>query len=250
MAIVSRKKIPFLLWTLLSLIDKSNSFLSSSRPSPKPSAVLAHHADDASRRVSLRQVVSAALGITALSILSRPVWATSKSRTQGYAVQRSEDEWKSMLSPMQYFVLREGGTERPGYSALEKEKRAGTFTCAGCGTPLFESTEKFNSRTGWPSFASGLDGVEVEDMNVVAASLGGAELRCKTCGGHLGDVFRDGFLFPGTPAALTGKRFCIDGAALVFVPSDASVKPLRGDIQAPAKALPSFLEAPKIEPRD
>jgi peptide-methionine (R)-S-oxide reductase len=144
-----------------------------------------------------------------------------KSRTQGYKVQKSDDEWQQQLSRMQYYILRDGGTERPGSSILESEKRAGTFVCAACETPLFESAQKFKSGTGWPSFAATVtNNVEVEDVNVVQKSLAGAEVRCATCGGHLGDVFQDGFLFPGTPAFLTGKRYCIDGGALAFLPAD------------------------------
>jgi len=200
------------------------------------------------------QVASVLTAGAAIALLTRPAWAASKSRTVGYEVQKSESEWRKQLSPMQYFVLREGGTERPGFSLLVDEKRLGTFECAGCGTPLFSTSDKFNSGTGWPSFARALPGVEVEAVNPFTANLAGAELRCKTCGGHLGDVFNDGFLFLGTEAAVTGKRYCIDGAALVFYPeSNTDATPVRGDIPAgkPAdKKLPSFLEPPKVTPRD
>ena len=131
----------------------------------------------------------------------------------------------------------------------------GTFKCAGCGTPLFQSTDKFNSGTGWPSFARGLAGVEVEQMNPFLQLTGaGAELRCRTCGGHLGDVFNDGYLFIGTEAALTGQRYCIDGAALVFYPNDDSKHSessllVRGDTPA-AKPSSSWLDPPVIQPRD
>lgn len=149
-------------------------------------------------------------------------------------MQKTDDEWKSLLTPRQYDILRNGGTERPYTSILEGESRQGIFQCAGCGTALFESEQKFKSGTGWPSFAAALeDGVETERVNPVTLSLKGAELRCKTCGGHLGDVFNDGFIFVGTPAAETGKRFCIDGAALVFRPADGSPGVV-GD-QAPTK---------------
>jgi peptide-methionine (R)-S-oxide reductase len=169
----------------------------------------------------------------------RPAWAGGsggKSRTDGYAIQKTEAEWKDALSPMQYFVLREGGTERPYDSVLEGEDRPGTFACAGCGTPLFESKDKFHSGTGWPSFARALDpGVEIQNVDPVSRRLLllGAELRCRTCGGHLGDVFSDGFLFVGTEAEKTGQRFCIDGAALVFDPAvkqgEEPLPPVRGD---------------------
>ena len=161
---------------------------------------------------------------------TRPVWAKNKSRTAGYAVQKTEAEWKDQLSSAQYYILRQGGTERPFSSVLESEKRSGIFQCAGCGSKLFSSQDKFNSGTGWPSFARGLPGgsVETEDVDAMTAKLVGAELRCATCGGHLGDVFQDGFLFPGTEAFKTGKRYCIDGYALVFYPDDGT-EPVRGD---------------------
>lgn len=126
------------------------------------------------------------------------------------------------MTDRQYEILRQGGTERPYTSILEGEDRSGTFYCAGCGTALFDSKAKFHSGTGWPSFATALKGVEIEQLNMIQASLGGAELRCTTCGGHLGDVFTDGWIFQGTPAAESGKRFCIDGSALIFKPEDGT----------------------------
>ena len=151
--------------------------------------------------------------------------AASTSRTDGYAIQHTDDEWRQLLSPMQYYVLREGGTERPYYSVLERESRPGVYNCAGCGSTLFDASQKFHSGTGWPSFATGIDDdrhVQVQDVGALVAALAGTEVRCANCGGHLGDVFNDGWLFPGTPAAITGKRYCIDGAALVFVPEGFS----------------------------
>jgi len=173
-----------------------------------------------------------------------------KSRTDGYTVQRSERDWTYVLSGKQYNILREGGTETPNSSILEGEERSGTYYCAGCNNPLFLSSAKFHSGTGWPSFATALKGVEVEQVNPIQANLVGAELRCNNCGGHLGDVFNDGFLFVGTPAFLSGKRLCIDGAALIFKPKDGT-EDVFGDLSAPKSngALPSFLEPPKITPR-
>jgi peptide-methionine (R)-S-oxide reductase len=210
---------------------------------------------DRSRRLLGKKSASGAIGVTAacFGTFTRPTWAAaSKSRTDGYTVQKTSQEWKSQLSSLQYEVLRNGGTERPYSSILESEKRPGIFECAGCGTPLFASGNKFNSGTGWPSFARGLPGVEVEDVNVLQASLAGAELRCATCGGHLGDVFSDGYLFVGTEAAKTGKRFCIDGAALVFRPENSSddAALVRGDQPAPPKGPPSWMEPPQIKPAD
>ena len=171
-----------------------------------------------SRRCAVQLAVLFA-GTSALPRKARAA-GNSKSRSEGYEIQKSDDEWHSLLTTGQFDVLRNGGTERPYSSILEAEDRLGTYHCAGCGTPLFVSSAKFHSGTGWPSFASALPGVEIEKVNILQSKLGGAELRCKSCGGHLGDVFQDGFMFVGTPAAQTGRRFCIDGAALIFKSSE------------------------------
>lgn len=200
-----------------------------------------------SNNSSRRKFVSfGAMAALSLASTSRPAIAMNpKSRSKGYEVQKTDSEWRTALSPTEYDILRLGGTERPYSSILEGEKREGTFVCAGCGTPLFASNQKFKSGTGWPSFARGLEGVEVEQVSQVQANLVGAELRCGTCGGHLGDVFADGFLFPGTPAFTSGKRYCIDGAALVFQPANGD-PPVRGDLSPPPKEEPDWLSPPKI----
>ena len=125
--------------------------------------------------------------------------------------------------------------------------------CAGCQTPLFDAKEKFHSGTGWPSFASPLlssvdpnvVNVEMEDVSNIQYQLAGAEVRCHSCGGHLGDVFADGFLFVGTPAFATGKRYCIDGGALLFAPKDQKsteqLEIVRGDMPPKAGQRPVFL---------
>ena len=203
---------------------------------------------DEMRRLSCRKILSL-VGLSNSQLLANPSVVNAqiiKSRTEGYAVQKSDTEWKEQLSSMQYYVLREGGTERPGYSILEGEKREGIFECAACGTPLFESRYKFSSGTGWPSFARSLPGVEIEKVNPVQKTLSGAELRCSTCGGHLGDVFQDGYLFVGTEAQKSGQRFCIDGAALVFRSNSGETQ--RGDTKAKPKPAPSWLEPPAINP--
>jgi len=204
--------------------------------------------DSASRR---RFVTYGAMAALTFVSSSHPACAMNpKSRSKGYAVQKTDAEWKSTLSPTQYEILRLGGTERPYSSILEGEKRGGTFVCAGCGTKLFASDQKFKSGTGWPSFARALDGVETEDVNAMTAKLVGAELRCITCGGHLGDVFADGFLFPGTPAFTSGERYCIDGAALVFQPASNGDAVVSGDLSPPPKQEPDWLAPPKISPRE
>jgi peptide-methionine (R)-S-oxide reductase len=181
-------------------------------------------------KLALR-VAQVSIAVPLAVVVTRPAWAKKVSRTDGYSVQKTESEWKKQLSPKQYQILREGGTEAPFYSILESEKRSGTFECVACGTPLFESTKKFNSGTGWPSFADVLVGVQVEQVDPITANLAGAESRCGTCGGHLGDLFRDGYLYQGTPAADTGKRYCIDGAALLFRPASGG-DAVSGDRQA------------------
>ena len=184
-------------------------------------------------------------GAAALSSAAGPA-AAAKSRTAGYPIQKTEEEWAKILSPTQYYILREGGTERPNSSPLYREKRAGMFHCAACDTPLFSSKMKFDSGTGWPSFARPEPGVEVLGGNPVMRSLLGAELRCRDCGGHLGDVFDDGFLFQGTEAAVSGQRYCIDGAALVFRPADGSAPRLGEPEPGAPQELPDWLQPPPV----
>jgi peptide-methionine (R)-S-oxide reductase len=134
----------------------------------------------------------------------------SKTETL-FPVTYSEAEWRARLTPEQYAVLRGHGTERPGSCALNHEKRAGQFACAGCGQVLFISGTKFDSRTGWPSFN---DPVEGSIGTTIDRSHGmiRVEAHCSQCGGHLGHVFEDG-------PAPTGLRYCINGVALNFTPA-------------------------------
>jgi peptide-methionine (R)-S-oxide reductase len=128
-----------------------------------------------------------------------------------FEIAKSEEEWRRTLTPEQYYVLREHGTERPGSCALLQEKRAGTFKCAGCGNALFRAERKFESGTGWPSFFAPLEGA-VETTEDRSHFMVRTEVHCARCGGHLGHVFDD-----GPPPS--GLRYCINGVALEFEPT-------------------------------
>lgn len=138
---------------------------------------------------------------------------TKKEENKTYKVEKTASEWKKLLSPQEYYVLREAGTERPFTSPLNKNYKEGTFVCAACKTPLYKSEHKFDSGTGWPSFDRAIKGnVELDvDYKIGYART---ELKCNTCGGHLGHSFDDG------PAKTTGKRHCINGVALNFIPKE------------------------------
>ena len=131
-----------------------------------------------------------------------------------HEVVHTDAEWKQLLTPQQYHVLRQAGTERPFSSPLDKEKRAGTFHCAGCGQPLFSSATKFDSGTGWPSFWQPLSRDVVEEESATTFGMRRTEVLCHRCGGHLGHVFEDG-------PRPTGLRYCMNGLALAFTPGAA-----------------------------
>ena len=125
-----------------------------------------------------------------------------------FAVSYSDAEWKKRLSPAAFRVLRQEDTEPPFTSPLNKEKRAGIFSCAGCEQKLFSSTTKFESGTGWPSFYRPLAGA-VGTTTDYKLGYGRTEVHCSRCGGHLGHVFDDG-------PKPTGKRYCMNGVAMTF----------------------------------
>ena len=127
-----------------------------------------------------------------------------------FPVSKTEEEWKRSLTADQYYVLRKHGTERAGTSPLDKVYAPGTYVCAGCDLPLFSSTTKFNSGTGWPSFHTPLENA-IGTSTDRSLFMARTEVHCRRCGGHLGHVFDD-----GPPP--TGKRYCMNGVALMFRP--------------------------------
>ena len=131
-----------------------------------------------------------------------------------FPVTRSDAEWRQRLTPEQYQVMRGHGTERPGSCALLHEKRAGTFLCVGCDSPLFESKLKFESGTGWPSFWQPLPRA-VGERHDGSLMMSRTEVHCARCGGHLGHVFNDG-------PRPTGLRYCMNGVAMTFTPGAAA----------------------------
>ena len=128
-----------------------------------------------------------------------------------FEITKTEAEWKDLLTPQQYHVLRNQGTEWAGSSPLDKEYREGTYHCAGCNQALFTSETKFNSRTGWPSFYAPIENA-VGTHKDYRHNMERTEVHCSRCGGHLGHVFLDG-------PKPTGKRYCINGVALNFIAS-------------------------------
>lgn len=132
----------------------------------------------------------------------------AKQPDGNFPVSKSADDWRASLAPEQYHVLREHGTEPAGASPLNDETRQGIYHCAGCGAPLFDSETKFDSGSGWPSFArprAAAVGTSVDKSHFMVRT----EVHCAQCGGHLGHVFPDG-------PAPEGQRFCLNGAALRF----------------------------------
>ncbi|MBA2304112.1 MAG: peptide-methionine (R)-S-oxide reductase MsrB [Acidobacteria bacterium] len=137
--------------------------------------------------------------------------APQETGTKRFEVTRTEEEWRKSLTGDQFRILRKHDTERPGSSALNDEHRAGTYHCAGCDLPVYSSTAKFESGTGWPSFTAPLEqaiGTSI-DRSLFGERI---EVHCRRCGGHLGHVFDDG-------PRPTGKRYCMNGAAMAFKPA-------------------------------
>jgi peptide-methionine (R)-S-oxide reductase len=136
------------------------------------------------------------------------------AHAKAFEVTKTAAEWRRQMSPQQYRVLREHGTEHPGSSPLNREKRKGIFACAGCELPLFSSDTKYESGTGWPSFWQPMPHA-VETSTDRSLLMVRTEVHCRRCGGHLGHVFNDG-------PRPTGLRYCMNGVAMTFKPDDAA----------------------------
>lgn len=136
-----------------------------------------------------------------------------KNDATTYTITKTDTQWKEQLSKEAYKVLRRSGTERAFSSPLNTNKTEGTYTCAGCNTPLFKSKNKYDSGSGWPSFDQEIKG-NIAYTTDYKIGVPRTEEHCATCGGHLGHVFNDG------PKETTGKRHCVNGAALKFIPNN------------------------------
>jgi peptide-methionine (R)-S-oxide reductase len=148
------------------------------------------------------------VGLKSAAEFIRPSEAGDTPET--FEVTKTDVEWKKILTPEQFQVLRKHGTERPGSSPLDANDVPGTYLCAGCALALYSSDTKFHSGTGWPSFWKPLDNA-VGTSNDTTYAMARTEVHCRRCGGHLGHVFNDG-------PKPTGLRYCMNGVALKFVP--------------------------------
>ena len=155
-----------------------------------------------------RTMLAASAAAIAAVLAAWRFWQSGEAQAETFEVTRAEEEWRKLLTPAQYNVLRAHGTERPFTSALNDEKRKGSFACAGCELDLFSSDTKFESGTGWPSFYRPLPNA-IRTSTDYKLVMPRTEVHCRRCGGHLGHVFSD-----GPPP--TGLRYCMNGVAMIF----------------------------------
>ena len=163
------------------------------------------------RQFAIGAATFAASALVVALIKRRFSAAETAHAGETFEVNHTPEEWKTLLTPEQYAVLREADTERPFTSSLNHEKRDGIFACAGCDLPLYESKTKFDSGTGWPSFYAPIDNA-VRLSDDWSFGMQRSEVHCRRGGGHLGHVFDDG-------PKPTGKRYCMNGAAMKFIPA-------------------------------
>ena len=156
-----------------------------------------------------RHILTAGVAGAAMLVAYRYGLSGAVAADERFKVTHTDAEWRALLTPAQYAVLRRQGTERPYSSPLDKEHRAGTFACAGCQLALFSSETKFDSHTGWPSFWAPLENAAVTSSSDRSFDMMGKEVHCRQCGGHLGHVFND-----GPPP--TRLRYCMNGVAMTF----------------------------------
>ena len=160
--------------------------------------------------MSRRNALLAGIGLAGIAAYARNLFAlVAHVGAEKFEVSKTEAEWKQVLTPEQFPVLRQRGTERPYSSALNNEHRPGTFSCAGCDLPLYSSKAKFESGTGWPSFWAPLNEQVIGTMRDTTLGMSRVEVHCSRCGGHLGHVFNDG-------PKVTGLRYCMNGVAMTF----------------------------------
>jgi len=148
-----------------------------------------------------------------LSILVTQALPAQEASKMDKKVKKTESEWKEILSPQQYYVLREKGTDRPGEEGYTKHFEKGTYHCAACDAQLFESGTKYESHCGWPSFDDSIEGAVEYTIDKTHGMIR-TEITCTSCGGHLGHIFDDG------PQDTTGKRYCVNTSSLTFVKGD------------------------------
>lgn len=165
-----------------------------------------------------RQILLATTAFLGTVLLSRfwlreshPMASDTSDTVTAFEVDKSASEWRKILTPEQFRVLRQHGTERAGSSPLDQQYGPGTYVCAGCDLPLFSSDTKYNSGTGWPSFYAPIERA-IATSTDKSFFMTRVEVHCRRCGGHLGHVFLDG-------PKPTGQRYCMNGVALKFIPA-------------------------------